>query len=566
MLLALAAIWGSSFLFIKVAVGELTPGVGRLGPRARRDGRAAAGDPVRDRLGPARSGLRRYAFPLFVIALFNASIPFWLLAWSEKRLDSGLAAVLQASTPLFTALLAFGFSRSDRVTGARLVGVLIGFLGVVFLVGAQPSGDVLSALAVLLTALCYAVSALYAGARMSSAPPIVTAFGTLLVATLTMTPLGLAQLPGHAPGWKVTGPASPSARSGSPSPTFSTSRSSPGRRERTPSSSRTSSPRSRSATGRSSSMSPSLPRPSEAWRSSSPESRSARAPSGFRDVRPLGRRRDRDPTRARGRSRLPLRAGERRRRGALPRRTRRARSRLTAARDREVRGGTRGLRPLRRRGPTASARAPWASRSTTAARGSRVSSGLPYPAFRGRRIADEAARLFQHHLFDDLGYHRLQLEIYAFNERAVVHAERSGFVREGVKRRAYSRHGEWVDAILFALLPEDLDSRLLRDHVESFNAGVRSNDWSPMLRRFDDASEMEFRGVRRAVHGRGAIEEAYRDAAAGRRAPHSRAARAGGRVEARYAWLAEPDVAAGEILSDARVTTSVGSSSPSTVV
>lgn len=205
MLLALAAIWGSSFLFIKVAVEELTPGVvvwGRV-----LVGTVALLPAIPFAIGWARLGveLRRYAYPLFVIALFNASIPFWLLAWSEKRLDSGLAAVLQASTPLFTALLAFGFSRSDRVTGARLVGVLIGFLGVVFLVGAQPSGDVLSALAVLLTALCYAVSALYAGARMSSAPPIVTAFGTLLVATLTMTPLGLAQLPGHAPGWKVTG-------------------------------------------------------------------------------------------------------------------------------------------------------------------------------------------------------------------------------------------------------------------------------------------------------------------------------------------------------------------------
>ncbi len=172
-----------------------------------------------------------------------------------------------------------------------------------------------------------------------------------------------------------------------------------------------------------------------------------------------------------------------------------------------------------------------------------------HPAFRGRRIADEAARLFQHHLFDDLGYHRLQLEIYAFNERAVVHAERSGFVREGVKRRAYSRHGEWVDAILFALLPEDLDSRLLRDHVESFNAGVRSNDWGPMLARFDDASEMEFRGVPVGPFlGRGAIEEAYRAQPPDDELRILEQREREGRVEARYAWLAEPDVAAGEIL------------------
>jgi RimJ/RimL family protein N-acetyltransferase len=80
-----------------------------------------------------------------------------------------------------------------------------------------------------------------------------------------------------------------------------------------------------------------------------------------------------------------------------------------------------------------------------------------HPDFRGRRIADEAARLFQRHLFDDLGYHRLQLEIYGFNERAIRHAERAGFVREGVRRQAYERHGEWVDGVLFGLLREDLE-------------------------------------------------------------------------------------------------------------
>jgi RimJ/RimL family protein N-acetyltransferase len=56
----------------------------------------------------------------------------------------------------------------------------------------------------------------------------------------------------------------------------------------------------------------------------------------------------------------------------------------------------------------------------------------------------------------DLGYQRLELEIYAFNERALAHAERAGFVREGVKRKAYLRHGDRVDAVMFALLREDL--------------------------------------------------------------------------------------------------------------
>jgi len=80
-----------------------------------------------------------------------------------------------------------------------------------------------------------------------------------------------------------------------------------------------------------------------------------------------------------------------------------------------------------------------------------------HPRHRGRRVGDEAARLLQRHLIFDLDYHRLELEIYGFNERAIAHAERVGFVREGVKRRAYLRDGEWVDGVLFGLTREDLE-------------------------------------------------------------------------------------------------------------
>ncbi len=80
-----------------------------------------------------------------------------------------------------------------------------------------------------------------------------------------------------------------------------------------------------------------------------------------------------------------------------------------------------------------------------------------HPDFRGRRLADDAARLLQRYLLDELGYHRLELSCYGFNERAIRHAERVGFVREGVQRRAYLRHGEWQDAVQFSLLREDLE-------------------------------------------------------------------------------------------------------------
>jgi drug/metabolite transporter (DMT)-like permease len=205
MLIALAAIWGASFMLIRVAVRELTPADVALGRVLV--GTIALLPAVPFLVGGRRalSDLRRFAVPLAFVGIFNAALPFWLLAWSEKRLDSGLAGVLQASMPLFTALLAFGFSREDRVTGVRLVGVVIGFFGVVMLVGAQPRGDVLSALAVVLTALCYAASALYAGSRLGEAPAVVTSLGSLVVATLAIAPLGIAQLPGEVPSWKAIG-------------------------------------------------------------------------------------------------------------------------------------------------------------------------------------------------------------------------------------------------------------------------------------------------------------------------------------------------------------------------
>jgi len=78
-----------------------------------------------------------------------------------------------------------------------------------------------------------------------------------------------------------------------------------------------------------------------------------------------------------------------------------------------------------------------------------------HPNFRGRQVSDEAARLFQRHLIDDLGFHRLQLEIYGFNDRAIKHAERSGYIREGVRRKAYWRNEQWVDGVLYGLVAED---------------------------------------------------------------------------------------------------------------
>jgi steroid delta-isomerase len=177
-----------------------------------------------------------------------------------------------------------------------------------------------------------------------------------------------------------------------------------------------------------------------------------------------------------------------------------------------------------------------------------------HPDFRGRRLADDAARELQRHLFRDLGYHRLQLEIYGFNRRAIAHAERAGFVREGARRRAYWRHGEWVDGVLFGLVREDLDLprsgiELLADHVVRFNDGVRTGDWEPMLEHFADDALLSFEGVPVGpFEGREAIAAAYRDQPPDDEIEVLEAEERGDvLVVARYAWAAEPEAAAGEL-------------------
>ncbi len=205
MLLVLASLWGASFMFIKVGVRQLHPttlvclrlGIGALTLLPILLVRLG----VRESARQMRASLR----PLVLTGLVNSAIPIVSLSWAETRIDSGLAAVIQASAPLFTALLALGFVRSERVSGLRLVGLFVGFGGVALLVGAQPSGDLTAGLAVVFSAFCYATAALYAARRLASVPPLVSSVGALTAATIALVPLALTHLPSHFPSWKVTG-------------------------------------------------------------------------------------------------------------------------------------------------------------------------------------------------------------------------------------------------------------------------------------------------------------------------------------------------------------------------
>jgi RimJ/RimL family protein N-acetyltransferase len=79
------------------------------------------------------------------------------------------------------------------------------------------------------------------------------------------------------------------------------------------------------------------------------------------------------------------------------------------------------------------------------------------PGSRERGVGIAAAKALQRHLVVELGFHRLQMEVYGFNERGLRHAERAGWVREGVRRRAYWRDETWVDGVLFGLVADELD-------------------------------------------------------------------------------------------------------------
>ena len=206
MLLALAAIWGASFLFIKVAVRELSPATlitGRLGLAALT---LALLVPFSVGTRETLRQLRESWAWLVAVALVNTAIPFWLLSWGETRIDSGLASIIQASVPIFNALIAFAAFHEVRVTGARLLGVAVGFVGVALLVGAQPEGKVLGALAVVAMAFCYGIGGLLTGrCYLTRVRPIVVALASTSIATLVALPLGAAEAPGHMPGWKTIG-------------------------------------------------------------------------------------------------------------------------------------------------------------------------------------------------------------------------------------------------------------------------------------------------------------------------------------------------------------------------
>jgi drug/metabolite transporter (DMT)-like permease len=201
MLLALAAIWGSSFMLIEIALRDLDPATLIL----LRLGSAAIALAIYVPLaGMTFRALRPLFWPLALMGILNTALPFYLITWGQQYIDSGLAAILNASAPLFTALLALAVDHAQRVTGLRLAGVILGFGGIVALVGFEPEGGdraVLGSLAVVVASACYGLGALYAGRRFVGMSPLLVSFGTLAWATAFTLPPGLAAASSF--GWET---------------------------------------------------------------------------------------------------------------------------------------------------------------------------------------------------------------------------------------------------------------------------------------------------------------------------------------------------------------------------
>lgn len=201
----LGLIWGSSFLWIKIAVAEVGPFVlvsfrllfGLIGLLAIMffTKRSFARD---------RQTWIRFA----IMAIVNTAIPFVLISWGETKIDSGLASILNGTVPLFTIVIAHFWLHDEKISFGRLLGLIIGFIGVIVLVsrdiGPQGmQGNILGQLAVLFAAISYAVGITFSRRHLRGQNPLLQAASTLLVADTAMWlitpaiehPLVLPQLP-----------------------------------------------------------------------------------------------------------------------------------------------------------------------------------------------------------------------------------------------------------------------------------------------------------------------------------------------------------------------------------
>jgi drug/metabolite transporter (DMT)-like permease len=195
----LAALWGASYLFIKIGLRDLSPAMVVflrtllaaivLAPLAiRRD---------------AFRGLRPLLGPILFLAAIQVAVPFLLISWGEEEISSSLAGILVASAPILTALLAVFIARDERPTPVGAGGIAIGIVGVALLLGIDVGGDsaaLVGGLAVVVASLGYALGGFYLKARFKDAQPIGLTTATMLASAVLVLPVALLSFPSETPG------------------------------------------------------------------------------------------------------------------------------------------------------------------------------------------------------------------------------------------------------------------------------------------------------------------------------------------------------------------------------
>ncbi|MFZ5609333.1 MAG: DMT family transporter [Pseudomonadota bacterium] len=193
LLISLSVLWGGSFLFNGIAVRALPP----LTIVVLRVGIAALALILALRVLRQPLPMNRRHWRLFlVMGLLNNVLPFSLIVWGQSHIASGLAAILNATTPLFTVLVAHALTHDEKLSSPRLFGVVMGFIGVAVMIGPRAmTGNTIvgwAALAVMAAAFSYALAGVF-GRRFARAgvPPLTAATGQLCAATLILAPLAL---------------------------------------------------------------------------------------------------------------------------------------------------------------------------------------------------------------------------------------------------------------------------------------------------------------------------------------------------------------------------------------
>jgi drug/metabolite transporter (DMT)-like permease len=206
LLLVLALIWGSSFMFIEIAIDDLSPAATMTGRLLFASAALGAVLVAKRGFRQAVRCLRDFGWAGVVLGVISTALPFWLIAWGQTRIDSGVAAIANASMPIFVALLAMRFARHERVTGLRAFGLVLGIVGVGVLVGVDPAGGwagAIGTLAVILASIAYAAGSLFSQHKLGDSSGLLVSTASVVWGTVVILPFGIAQGPGSIPSWEA---------------------------------------------------------------------------------------------------------------------------------------------------------------------------------------------------------------------------------------------------------------------------------------------------------------------------------------------------------------------------